>query len=234
MANPGLPPNPYGQPAQGAPAGYPQQGRAVRAAVDPGVARQIVFGGSVVLGIAVVTNILSTIGNSVFGFVGEQIFGLIWSIFIALVFIAGAGLSALYVAPFARATSTQDLVRRLAIAAAIGAAALLVLNFIWSVVNGGQYLVQMIISSGILGSISTGLTYGAYFALGVLIARVLPATPRAQYDGLRDQHLSGYAAQAYGQPQGYAQPQAPAPYSASPQQPVGYPAPQQPTVPPQQ
>ena len=235
MSNPGIPQNPYGQPAPSAPTAYPQQPARASASVDRGVVRQILFGGSVVLGIAIVTNILLTIGNSVFGFVGEQIFGLLWSIFIALVFIAGAGLSALYIAPFARATSTQDLIRRLAIAGLVGAAALLVLNFIWSVINGGQYLVQMILSSGILGSISTGLTYGAFFALGVFIARALPASPRPAYGPAQAQ---GYPPQGYGQPQGY--PQQPSPYPAgqpvytqpqAPAQHQGHPGQQQPAPP---
>lgn len=204
MSNAGNPQYPNAQP-QAAPTGYPQQAQPQRpsALADRVVVRQILFGAGVVLAIAVVTNILSTIGNLVFGLQGEQLFGLFWSIFIALVFVAGAGLSALYIAPLARATSTPDLMRKLAIAAAIGAAALLVLNFVWSVVNGGQYLFQVIISSGIFGSISTGLTYGAFFALGVFVARALP--PRTQtYPG---------------PPQGYAQPQAPVPTQNHPASP---------------
>ncbi|MET0843633.1 MAG: hypothetical protein ABWY23_07270 [Mycetocola sp.] len=220
MSNAGIPQNPNAQP-QAAP--YPRQGQQASALADRGVVRQILAGGGVVLSIAVVTNILSTIGNLVFGLQGEQLFGLVWSIFIALVFVVGAGLSALYIAPFARATSTPDLLRRLAISAATGAAALLVLNFIWSVVNGGQYLFQMILSSGIFGSISTGLTYGAFFALGVFVARALPLRPQAFS-----------APQGYGAQQGYVHPQAQAagPGSVQPQAP-GYVQPQVP-VPPQQ
>ncbi len=228
MSNAGSAQNPYGQQAQG---GQPAYQQAPRPTADKAVVRQIIFGGVVVLGIAVATNLLSTIGNSVYGLRAEQVFGLFWSIFIALVFIAGAGLSALYIAPFARATSARDLIKRLSIAALVGAAALLVLNFIWSVINGGQYLFQMIISSGIFGSISTGLTYGAFFALGVFVSRALPAAPQPQAYPAQPQ---GYPAQqAPAQPQGYPAPQ-----------PSGYPQPQpgpqapsagqgQPPVPPQ-
>lgn len=221
MSNPGNPQNPYGQPTQqGAPAGYPAQQAQQRPPLDKAVLRQVVFGGVVVVGIAVITTILSIIGSAVYAFRGELILSLFWSIFVAVVFVVGAGVSALYIAPFAKATSTVDLVKKLAIAAAIGAAALLVLNFIWSVITGGQYLVQMIISSGILGSISSGLTYGAFFALGVFIARALPARPQA----------------SVGQPQGYAAPQghAPAPqqgYQNQQGQAPGYVQPQAPQVP---
>ena len=229
MSTAGNPQAPYDQQAQGAPTGYPQ---AQRPTADKAVVRQILFGGAVVLGIAVATSILSTIGNAVYGFRGEQIFGLVWSIFIALVFIAGAGLSALYIAPFAKAVSATDLIKRLAIAAAVGAAALLVLNFIWSVINGGQYLVQMIISSGIFGSITTGLTYGAFFALGVFVARALPAAPRQQgYTGQPQGYAPQQPAQHQGYPApGYVQPQTPAPGHVQPQAP-GY---VQPSAQPQQ
>ena len=241
MSNAGIPQNPNAQPQA---ASYPQQAQRTSALSDGAVVRQILFGAGVVLIIAVVTNILSTIGNLVFGLQGEQLFGLVWSIFIALVFVVGAGVSALYIAPFARATSTTDLIRRLAIAAAVGAAALFVLNFIWSVVNGGQYLFQVIISSGIFGSISTGLTYGAFFALGVFIARALPSRPQTF------SAPQGYAVpQGYGQPQrsaGYVQPQAPDapqnyPAGQAPAPAAGYVQPQAPgyvqpqaPVPPQQ
>ena len=220
MSTAGSPQAPYDQQAQGAPTGYPQ---AQRPTADKAVVRQILFGGAVVIGIAVATSILSTIGTAVYGFRGEQIFGLVWSIFIALVFIAGAGLSALYIAPFAKAVSAADLIKRLAIAASVGAAALLVLNFIWSVINGGQYLVQAIISAGIFGSITTGLTYGAFFALGVFVARALPAAPRRQgYAG----QPQGYAPQQPAQQQGY-----PAPGHVQPQAPVQAPGYVQPQAP---
>ncbi|MBG6237283.1 hypothetical protein IWX78_000226 [Mycetocola sp. CAN_C7] len=247
MSNPGSPQNPYGQPTQGAPAGY--QPQKPSATADRSVVRQIIFGGAVVIGIAVVTNILGLIGNSVFGFRVEQILGMIWAIFVALVFVAGAGLSALYIAPFAKASSVSDLIKRLAIAAGVGAAALLVLNFIWSVINGGQYLAQLIISSGIVGSISTGVAYGAFFALGVFVARALPAGQRSQpaapqqgnagqsyqgqpYQGQPQgsaaQPQQGQPAQVYAPPApGYVAPQVPAPGQGQP------PVPPQPTVPPQ-
>lgn len=232
MSTAGNPQAPYDHQAQAAPTAYPQ---AQRPTADKAVVRQILFGGGVVLGIAVASSLLSTIGNAVYGFRGEQIFGLVWSIFIALVFVAGAGLSALYIAPFARATSATDLIKRLAIAASVGAAALLVLNFIWSVISGGQYLVQMIISSGIFGSITTGLTYGAFFALGVFIARALPAAPRRQpHTGQPQGYAPQQPAQQPGYPaSGYVQPQAPAQAPAyvqpqAPTQPAGYVQPQAP------
>jgi hypothetical protein len=203
MSNPGNPQNPYGPPTQGAPTGYPQQ----RPLLDTAVTRQVLFGGVLVVGIAIVSNLLSIIGSSIFAFRGELMFSLIWSIFIAVVFVMGAGASALYVAPLGRATSAVDLLKKLAVAAAIGTAVLLVLNFVGAVLSGGQYLFQMIVSSGILGSISTGLHYGAFFALGVLIARLLPPKPQA-YAG---QSYVGQppAPQGYGVPQGYGAPQAP-------------------------
>ncbi|WP_411721234.1 hypothetical protein [Mycetocola sp.] len=201
MSNPAHPQNPYSQQSQqGAPAGYPQQAQQ-RPPLDKAVTRQVLSGGAIVVGIAIVSNLLSILGSSMYSFHGELIFSLFWSVFIAAVFVVGAGVSALYVAPLTRATSAVDLLRKLAIAAAIGSAALLVFNFIWAVISGGQYLFQMIVSSGILGSVSTGLQYGAFFALGVFIARALPPKPQAAYSG----QPQGYTAA----PQGYGQPQAP-------------------------
>jgi 4-amino-4-deoxy-L-arabinose transferase-like glycosyltransferase len=201
MSNPGNPQNPYSPPTQQGATGYPQQTQQ-RPPLDKAVTRQVLFGGATVVGIAIVSNLLSIIGSSMFSFRGELIFSLIWSVFIAAVFVVGAGVSALYVAPLARATSAVDLLKKLAIAAAIGSAALLVLNFIWAVISGGQYLFQMIVSSGILGSVSTGLHYGAFFALGVFIARTLPPKPQAVYTG----QPQGYAQPGSVAPQGYGQP----------------------------
>lgn len=175
MSNPGDLQNPYGQPVFQPPAGHPQQ--AMRPAPDRSVVRQVLFGAVVVVGISIVSNILSTIGNAAYGLRLDQATGLIWGILLAVVFVAGAVLSSLYIAPLGRATSTPDLLKRLAIAAVVGSGTLLVLNFIWSVVTGGQYLMQIIVSSGIFGSLSMGLTNGAFFALGVFVARALPAAP---------------------------------------------------------
>jgi hypothetical protein len=227
MSNPANAQNPYSPPAPaGAPSGYPQETVQKSAAVDRDVVRQIVFGGVVVVGIAAITSLLSTIGSWMYAFQPELVFSLFWTVFIAVVFVVGAGASALSIAPLAKATSGIDLLRKLAVAAAVGAAALLILNFIFSVVTGGQYLVQMIISSGILGSISSGISYGAFFALGVFIARALPARPQATVG-------QGYAVpQGYPQqvpvPQGYPQ-QAPAPQA--PPAPQGYAQPQPPLAP---
>lgn len=182
--------------------------------MDRAVLRQILFGGVIVVVIAAISNLLSIIGSSVYSFRAELIFSLFWSVFVAAVFVIGAGASALSIAPLAKATSTVDLLKKLAVAAGVGAAALLVLNFIFAVVTGGQYLVQMIVSSGILGSISSGITYGAFFALGVFVARALPAAPKAYPN-------PGYAAppQAPAAQQRFA-PQAPAAQQAYAPQPL--------------
>jgi hypothetical protein len=245
MSNPANPQNPYSPPAQqSAPAGYPQQAPQ-RPAVDKAVLRQVLFGGAVIVGIAILSNLMVVVGSATYSFHGESILSMFWGVFLAVVFAVGAGVSALYIAPLARATSAVDLLKKLAIAAAVGTAALLVLNFIWSVLNGGQYLVQMIVSSGLLGSISTGAHYGAFFALGVFVARALPPKPQAypgQPQGYPQPQASGVpqayvqpgaaAPQGYMQPgaaapQGYAQPQAPGAGQGQP------PAQQQPPLPPQ-
>jgi hypothetical protein len=208
MSNPGNFQTPYSlEPQQGAPTGYPQQAQP-RPPFDRAVTRQVLFGGVLVVGVAAVANLLSIIGSAMYSFRGELIFSLVWSVFIAVVFVVGAGVSSLYISPLARATSAADLLKKLAIAAAVGTAALLVLNFIWAVISGGQYLFQMIVSSGILGSISTGLHYGAFFALGVFIARALPPK-QLVYPGVPQ----GYAGQqqAQGAPEGYPQPGSVAP-----------------------
>ena len=214
MSNPANPQNPYSPPAQqqAAPAGYPQQATQ-RTPLDRGVMRQVVFGGVIVVAVAIISQILSILGSLMYSFRGDSILSTFWGIFIAVVFAAGAGASALYIAKIANVTSTVDLLKKLAVAVAVGTAALLVLNFIWAVLNGGEYLVQMIISSGLLGSIATGLHYGAFFALGVFIARALPpkqqhAVP-AQGHGQAPQGYVQQAPQAPQAPQGYAQQQAP-------------------------
>lgn len=252
MSNPANAQYPYAQPTQqGAPAGYPQQAPRGSVPLDRGVLRQIRFGGAIVVGVAILSSLTQIIGSAMYSFRGEMIFSLFWSVFTALVFVVGAGASAVYVAPLARATSTVDLLKKLAIAAGIGAGALLVFNFVYAVITGGQYLVEMIVSAGILGSISTGVHYGAFFALGVFVARALPATPRAAVPapGYGQGHpAQQLAAQAYapqpasGVPHGYPQnpapqgyPQAPVavepnPYGQAPF--AGQPAQQQPPFPP--
>ncbi|GHD51149.1 hypothetical protein D9V29_12740 [Mycetocola manganoxydans] len=234
MSNPANSQTPYGQPA-GAPAGYPQQSH--RLPLDKSVLRQVMFGGAVVVGYAVISSVLAIISRSVYGFRAEVLLGTFWSVFIALVFVAGAAVSALYIASLAKAVSAVDLLRKLAIAAAVGAAALLVINFIWSVVTGGEYLVQSIVSSGIVGSISTGLIYGSLFALGILIARLLP--PRQPAPQGAGQQPYGQPAPHSAQPQGYPQQQQ-QPHAQQPQAPhapQGYapqnPGQQQPPFPPQ-
>jgi hypothetical protein len=216
MSNAGNPQNPYRQPTQqGVPAGYPQQLQQ-RPPLDKAVLRQILFGGATVVGIAAVSNLLSILGSSMYSFRPELMVSLIWSVFVAAIFVVGVGVSALYIAPLAKAMSTPDLLRKLAVAAAVGTAALLVLNFIWAVISGGQYLFQAIVSSGILGSLATGLHYGAFFALGVLVARALPPRQQAPYAAAYGYNggpqassaPQGYAQQAYGQ-QAYGQPQPP-------------------------
>jgi hypothetical protein len=219
MSNPANPQHPYSPPTQpGAPAGYPQQAHQ-RAPLDRGALSQVLFGGVLIVGIAVLSNLMQIIGSALYSFGAESILSLFWSLFLAVVFVAGAGASALYIAPIAKATSTVDLLKKLAIAAAVGTAALLVFNFIWSVLNGGQYLVETIISSGLLGSISTGAHYGAFFALGVLVARALPprtpgfiGQPQA-YAGQPQAPSAphGYVQPGPGAPQGYVQPGAAAP-----------------------
>lgn len=217
MSNPANAQNPYSPPTQqGTPAGYPQQAARGSVPLDRAVLRQVQFGGAVVVGIAILTSLTQIIGSAMYAFRGELVFSLFWTVFIALVFVVGAGIGALYVAPFAKATSTVDLLKKLAIASAIGAAALFVLNFVFAVVTAGQYLVEMIVSAGILGSIATAVQYGAYFALGVFIARALPATPRAV---VTPQAYAGQP-QAPAAPQGY--PQAPAAPQGYPQAPQAY------------
>ncbi|MET0932930.1 MAG: hypothetical protein ABWX56_04400 [Mycetocola sp.] len=219
MSNPANAQNPYSQPTQqGAPAGYPQQAPRGSVPLDRAVLRQIQFGGAIVVGIAILSSLTQIIGSAMYSFRGELVFSLFWSVFIALVFVIGAGVSALYIAPFAKATSTVDLLRKLAIATAIGAGALFVLNFVLAVVTAGQYLVEMIVSAGILGSISTGLQYGAFFALGVFIARALPATPRAAVPV--QGYGQGHTGQAPAAPHGY--PQAPQPYAPQQAAPQAY------------
>lgn len=227
MSNPANPQTPYSPPThQGSPAGYAQQAPRGSVPLDRAVLRQILFGGVIVVVIAVISNLLSIIGSAMYSFRAELIFSLFWSVFVAAVFVVGAGASALYFAPLAKATSTADLLKKLAVAAGVGAAALLVLNFIFAVVTGGQYLVQMIVSSGILGSISSGITYGAFFALGVFVARALPVTSKpypGQGYGAQPQapaSQQGFAPRGSGVPQGSPQgsPQAPvAPQGFAPQ-----------------
>ncbi|MET4640004.1 hypothetical protein [Mycetocola sp. 2940] len=232
MSNPANAQNPYSTTQGGAPAGYPQQAPRRSAPLDRAVLRQIQFGGAIVVGIAILASLTQIIGSAMYSFRGEMIFSLFWSVFTALIFVVGAGASALYVAPLARATSTVDLLKKLAIAAGVGAGALLVFNFVYAVVTGGQYLVQMIVSAGILGSISTGVHYGAFFALGVFVARALPASQAAApapgygqgYPG-QPQAAQAYAPQpASGVPYGYPQaPAVPQGYPQAPAAPQGYP-----------
>jgi hypothetical protein len=228
------PQNPYsqqvppagGQPQGGAPQfgapqfGAPNQpGQQQKRPIDKSILRQLMFGGVVVVGLELVTGILGLLSNVVYGFYGSTFVYFLVSVVAAAVFAGLVAVSALYIAPIDRARSTVDLFKKLAIGGAIGLVGLIIINVIWAVVTGGSYLGQAIFSSGIVGALSTALTYTALFALGVLIARSVPPRPRA-------------AAPQFGAPQGYGAPQqgqAPQGYGA-PQQgqaPQGYHAPQQ-------
>ncbi|GAB3617274.1 hypothetical protein GCM10027416_18310 [Okibacterium endophyticum] len=197
----------YGQPGQG----YPPQQAAPRKPVDRGIFRQLVFGAVIVLGVEIVVTILQLIGQAVYiGFYPEIIFSFLGTVFGAVLFIVGAGLSALYIAPIEKARDTVDLLKKLAIAGLIGTALVFLLNLLGSLLGGGSHFAERLVQVAIVGTIVGGLYYTLLFALGVFIARALPARPR----------------QASGHPQQTYQPQQ-ARQTYQPQQP---PAPGQPTA----
>lgn len=194
--------------------------------------RQVLFGAVIVVGFAILTGIVQMIGNASFGgFASPEYFftTLIGSLF----FTGGAVLSALFMAPIAKATSTADLIKRLIVAGAIGTAALLVINIIISLFSvGSSFFVSVLISTGILGTLLTGIESAMLFALGVFVARALPVKERPArpvppaYNG--QQGAPSYVPQNQ---QGYQPPQTRETYQ--PQQPPYQPAaPSQVTPPP--
>jgi hypothetical protein len=242
------PQNPYsqqvppagGQPQGGAPLGNAPQGGygapvQQKAPIDKGILRQLIFGGVVVVGFEVVTGILALISNVIYGAYGSQFIYFIVSVVAAAVFAGLVVVSALYISPIAKARTTLELLKKLAIGGAVGLGGLILINLIWAIIDGGSYLGQAIFSSAFIGSISTAIVYTALFALGVLIARSVPArSPAApQFGGPQQgQAPQGYGAPQQGQaPQGYGAPQ----QGHAPQQPQYPAAPQaQPPYPPQQ
>ena len=234
------PQNPYSQqqvpPMGGQPQGNAPQGGygppvAQKRPIDKGILRQLIFGAVVVVGFELVTGILSMVGNAVFSFYVSQFIYFIISLVAAAVFAGLVALSALYISPIEKARSTVELLKKIAIGGAIGLVALVIINLIWAVIDGGSYLGQAIFSSGIIGSILSALTFTALFALGVLIARSVP--PRPQNAAPQFGAQQGYAAPQQGQaPQQHQYPQQHAPQQGQPQHP-GAPQAQQP-YPPQQ
>lgn len=146
--------------------------------VDHEVLRQVLTGGAVVVGVEVVTAILSLLGSLSWGFGPIAALQLGFELGRTLLFATAVALTSLYVLPLGRALGTATVLARLAVGGAVGTVFLIGATIAWTVLTMGALPGFAIIDSGITRPIAIGLVNTALFALGVLIIRSLPERPR--------------------------------------------------------
>jgi hypothetical protein len=145
--------------------------------VDQDVLRQALAGGAVVVGVKLVTEILSLLGSLSWGLGTFAAAQLGFEVGGALLFAAVVALTVLYVLPLGRALGTGSVLSRVAVGGGIATVFLAGAMIAWIALIAGGMLGGGLISSGVIQPITTGLVNTALFALGVLVIRSLPEQP---------------------------------------------------------
>jgi hypothetical protein len=144
---------------------------------------QVFAGTVVVVGLELVTTILSLLGTllALSGTLDYGVMPLVIEILYPMVgsvlFSAAAALTGLYLLRLDRPLSTGAVLGRVAVGGAIGTAVLIGASLVWILLSMGEAQATIIVNQGFLQPIARGLEYTALFALGVLIIRSLAAAP---------------------------------------------------------